>query len=247
MNEKAFLIWNSACETHPGKVRNVNQDAYLDLPELGIWAVADGMGGHEAGEIASRTIVDELRLVNEPRDIHSFANEIKTRLQTANDKLRQLANQQYKNNTIGSTIVVLAAFGQQCAFLWVGDSRVYRMRNGVFEQITKDHSMIEDYIDQGLLTPEQAATSSIANVLTRAVGAEDDLEVDCRIDTMHDSDVYLLCSDGLYREVSDEKIMYSMSIADCDNSAKHLLNLALEGGAKDNITVSVVRIKTAAF
>jgi len=245
MNSDSLLVWSSACETHPGKIRKVNEDACLDLPELGLWAVADGMGGHEAGDVASHLIVNQLKNIREPSVIHGFVAEVKACLAEANRQLRALATQCYHQRTIGSTVVAMAAFGNQCAFLWVGDSRVYRLRNGSLEKLTKDHSMVEEYIDQGLLHPDEAETSSIANVITRAIGADDKLEIDCRIDTMCGGDVYLLCSDGLYREVTNEQIIQGMAIDNCTDSAKRLLDLALENEARDNITGSIVQIKKA--
>jgi len=245
MSNDTLLVWSSACETHPGKVRKVNEDACLNLPELGLWAVADGMGGHEAGDVASQLIVEQLRNIREPSDIHGFIAEVKVCLTEANRQLREMASQRYHDRTIGSTIVAMAAFGNQCAFIWVGDSRIYRLRNGKLERVTKDHSMIEDYIDQGLLPPEGAEASEIANVLTRAVGAEDELDVECKIATLCGDDVYLLCSDGLYREVTDSQIIQGMAMDNCADSAKRVLELALENKARDNITVSVIQIKNA--
>ncbi len=245
MNNDTLLVWSSACETHPGKVRKVNEDACLDLPELGLWAVADGMGGHDAGDIASQLVVDQLRKIQEPSEIHGFVSEVKTRLSEANQQLREMASQRYHDRTIGSTVVAMTAFGNQCAFIWVGDSRIYRLRNGTLEKLTKDHSMIEDYIDQGLLHPDEAESSSIANVITRAIGAEDELEIDYKIDTMNSGDVYLLCSDGLYREVTEQQISEGIAINNSATCAKTLLDLALANEARDNITVGVVHIRQA--
>ena len=245
MSSESLLIWSSACETHPGKVRTVNEDACLDLPELGLWAVADGMGGHEGGEIASRLIIDQLKNINEPSEIHSFVAEIKQRLLDANQQLRQMASQRFHNRTIGSTIVAMAAFGNQCAFIWVGDSRIYRLRDSSLERITKDHSMVEDYIAQGLIQAEDAESSGIANVLTRAVGAEDDLLIDHKIDRLEANDAYLLCSDGLYREVNEQQISECMSLSNSGESAKQMLSIALKNQAKDNISVGVVQIRLA--
>lgn len=171
--------------------------------------------------------------------------EVKACLIEANQQLRVLATQRYHQRTIGSTVVAMVAFGNQCAFLWVGDSRIYRLRNGSLEKLTKDHSMIEDYIDKGQLQPDEADTSSIANVITRAIGAEDKLEVDCKIETMCRDDVYLLCSDGLYREVTDEQIIQGMAFDNCTDSVKWLLAMALKNEARDNITGSIVQIKNA--
>ncbi|VAW69192.1 Protein serine/threonine phosphatase PrpC, regulation of stationary phase [hydrothermal vent metagenome] len=246
MNSRSFLVWSSAAVTHTGKVRSVNQDACLDLPELGLWVIADGMGGHEAGDVASRTIIDFFKQMNEPHDLNSFIAEAQHTLIDVNQNLRLMAAQQYNNATIGSTVVILLAYGSQCACLWVGDSRIYRLRNDKLEQLTKDHSMVEKYIDEGVMSPQEAHNSNIANALTRAIGGEDELEIDVKIEEMQENDRFLLCSDGLYREVSHETMRQLMSQGnDCANITKSLLEHALSNTAKDNITVSVVQIKDA--
>ena len=246
MSNDSFLIWHSACATDTGKVRKVNEDACLDLPELGLWVVADGMGGHEAGDVASRMIVESCQQISEPHDFNNFISEAQRRLLEVNRRLREMATQQYSNATIGSTVVALLAYGKQCACLWVGDSRIYRLRNNKLEQMTRDHSMIEEYIHEGRMSPEEASESSIANVLTRAVGAQDELEIDLKIEELQDGDTFLLCSDGLYREVHDDVITQLMTRGDdCNTITNNLLEHALNNGARDNVTVSVVQIKDA--
>ncbi len=157
-----------------------------------------------------------------------------------------MASQQYNNATIGSTVVVLLAYGKQCACLWVGDSRIYRLRNAKLEQMTRDHSMVEQYIEQGIMTMEEASHSNISNVLTRAVGGEDEMQIDLKVDEIQADDIFLLCSDGLYREVSEADMTQLMSRGDdCASMTKNLLESALNNGARDNVTVSVVQIKDA--
>jgi serine/threonine protein phosphatase PrpC len=233
-----------------GKVRKENQDACLDLPELGLWIVADGMGGHQAGEVASRTIIEHCQQTSEPHDLKSFISEVQRRLLEVNQSLiemaREIRSQQNNNATIGSTVVVFLAYGKQCAYLWVGDSRIYRFRKTRLEQLTRDHSMAQYYIDTGAMTPEDAYQSNMANALTRAVGANEELMIDLKIDEIQDGDIYLLCSDGLYREVSEADMTQLMSRGDdCYTTTKNLLDSALNNGARDNITVSVVQIKDA--
>jgi serine/threonine protein phosphatase PrpC len=246
MTNSSFLIWNSACVSDAGKIREVNQDAFLNLPELGMWVVADGMGGHKAGEVASGSIIEHCQQTNEPVDLNSFIAEVQTRLLQVNQSLRQMAIQKYNNATIGSTVVVLLAYGKQCAYLWVGDSRIYRLRNSKLEQMTRDHSMVEQYIEQGIMSVEEAHNSNVTNVLTRAVGGEDEMEIDLKVDEMQADDIFLLCSDGLYREVSEADMTQLMSRGDdCSTMTKNLLESALNNGARDNVTVSVIQIKDA--
>lgn len=246
MNNASFLIWHSACVTDAGKVRTINQDACLDLPEIGLWIVADGMGGHEAGEVASQMIVEQCQKINEPHDLNNFITDVQHRLLEVNRSLRVMAGQKFNNATVGSTVVALLVYNRQCAYLWVGDSRIYRLRNNKLEQMTKDHSMVEQYIDEGVMNAEEANHSKVANALTRAIGGEDELNIDVKLDEIQDGDIYLLCSDGLYREVSEEKIIQIMSSGDDSNiMTKKLLECALNNGAKDNVTASVIQIKEA--
>ena len=246
MNNVSFLIWHSACVTHVGKVRKVNQDACLDLAELGLWVVADGMGGHDAGEIASRMIVEQCQNINEPLDLNSFIADVEHRLIEVNQGLRVMSGQKFNNATIGSTVVALLIHNKQCAYLWVGDSRIYRLRNNQLQQMTRDHSMVEKYVADGVMSFEEANNSNMANALTRAVGGEDTLDVEVKLDEIQNGDIFLLCSDGLYREVSENKMLEIMSSgSDSITMTNNLLTNALNNTAKDNVTVSVIQIKEA--
>jgi len=243
MDNHTLLIWNSAGVTDTGKVRSINQDAFLDLPETGLWVVADGMGGHEAGEVASRMIVEHLQHLSKPQDLNSYIAEIQKCIHAINQNLREVAAQKYNHAVVGSTIIVLAAYGNQYACLWAGDSRLYRLRNRKLEQISKDHNRVETYIAECAMNPKLVYDSKRAEALTRAVGGEDQLEIDLKIDQMFKDDIFLLCSDGLYREISTEKISQLLSRGDnCTTMAENLLKNVLTGDAKDNITVSVVQI-----
>lgn len=243
MNIESLLIWHSACATDTGKVRKINEDACLDLPELGLWVVADGMGGHAAGDVASQMIVDSCQQINEPQNLDSFVSDVQQCLQLVNRNLIEMAAQKYDNETIGSTVVALLAYNRQCACLWVGDSRIYRLRNNILEQMTRDHSMVEEYIDEGFMSQEQAYSSNMSNVLTRAIGAEDELVIDVKMSDLQNGDTFLLCSDGLYREVTIPAITQIMSDNDdCGSISKKLIETALENAARDNVTVGVIQI-----
>jgi len=245
MTEFSLLAWKSTCLSHVGKVRVINEDACLNLSELGLWAVADGMGGHEAGDVASRAIIEELQQINEPTNLNNFIYTIKQHLAAVNLHLRQLAKQRYHNRTIGSTIAVLLAFGERCAYIWVGDSRIYRWRDGALMQLTHDHNLIEEYIEQGRLTPEEAASAPDANVLTRAVGATDELDVAVITDTIQHGDIFLLCSDGLYKEVQNTEIANILALDNTATMATKLVDLCLARGARDNVTVAIVQLSNA--
>lgn len=239
MSDEAFLIWTSGGRTDVGRVRQVNEDACLDEPELGLWAVADGMGGHHAGDLASGTVIDLLAAVAPPADLDAFVTEVVGRLTDANARLRAEAARRGQA-TIGTTAAVLCAFGGRCACAWVGDSRVYRMRGEVVERMTRDHSVVEEYVASGM-SREEAENGPWRNYVTRAVGAHDEVEVDTVVDDLADGDVYLLCSDGLYKEVEEKELGELLSRGDASETANRLVDLALSRGARDNVSVVVVR------
>jgi serine/threonine protein phosphatase PrpC len=243
MNESLFH-WSSAGRSHVGMVRAINEDACLAMPELGLWAVADGMGGHEAGDIASQMIVEALQQTPVPPNWPDFLHSVREALYDVNRRLREESAQRYQHRTIGSTVVVLLAHGDQCACLWVGDSRIYRFRDGQLEQLTRDHSHVQELVDQGLLSPEEAHRHPLANVITRAVGSSDDLQVDEVTHELQVGDVFLLCSDGLNKTVNDEEIarLLAHSNNNCQEAVKAFIHLALMRDASDNVTTVVVSI-----
>ncbi|MCB1778179.1 MAG: serine/threonine-protein phosphatase, partial [Candidatus Competibacteraceae bacterium] len=145
---------------------------------------------------------------------------------------------------IGSTVVVLLAHEDQCACLWVGDSRIYRLRDGQLEQLTRDHSHVQELVDQGLLSPDEAHRHPLANVITRAVGSSDDLQIDEMTYELQAGDIFLLCSDGLNKAVSDEEIAHLLAHSNdnCQEAVKAFIHLALMRDASDNVTTVVVSI-----
>lgn len=243
MSDGAFLIWASGARTDVGRVRQVNEDACLDEPELGLWAVADGMGGHQAGDLASGTVVDLLGALDPPADLDGFVAEVAASLREANARLRAEAARRGQA-TIGTTAAVLCAFGDRCACAWVGDSRIYRMRGEVVERMTRDHSVVEEYVASGM-SREEAENGPWRNYVTRAVGAHDDVEVDTVLQDLKDGDTFLLCSDGLYKEVEEKELGELLSRGDAAEVANRLVDLTLTRGARDNVTVVVVRFHHA--
>ncbi|MCF8002689.1 MAG: protein phosphatase 2C domain-containing protein [Chromatiaceae bacterium] len=233
--------WTSAGVTDQGAVRKVNQDAFLDRPDRGLWVVADGMGGHSDGARASRTIVEALAALPRQRLLGRAAQAVAASLRAVNQRLLDDA-QRLQSDLIGSTVVALIAVEGHCALLWTGDSRAYRLRSGVLQQLTRDHSQVELLVEQGLLEPEQAESHPAANVLLRAVGAEPVLDVDIRVERLQAGDQFLLCSDGLYREVSAGCIADALQAHEPARSAGELVRLACEHGGKDNVTAVVIRV-----
>ncbi|CDH43521.1 MAG: serine/threonine-protein phosphatase [Candidatus Competibacteraceae bacterium] len=244
MNQKTTFQWSSAGRSHVGMVRAINEDACLAMPELGLWTVADGMGGHEAGDVASRMIVEALQQIDPPSNWEDFLDSARNRLREVNRRLREESAERYQHRTIGSTVVVLLAYESQCACLWVGDSRIYRLRNGQLQQLTRDHSHVQELVDQGLITPDDAHRHPLANVITRAVGSAEELQIDEVIHPLQAGDLYLLCSDGLNKTVSDDEIAGLLAHSDhnCQEAVKAFIHLALMRDASDNVTTVVVNI-----
>jgi len=234
------IRWTSAARSDVGLVRAVNEDACLDQPERGLWAVADGMGGHSVGDFASRMVIDKLSEVQSPSSLTNFLAEVRKRLQTANQRLRAEAVARHVQR-IGSTVAVLLAWDRHCACLWAGDSRIYRYRNGRLKLLTRDHSQIEERRARGELTSEEAIRRTAHNIITRAVGAVDTLNLDEEIVEVADGDTFLLCSDGLSNDVSEQEMRTALAPGDCHQASEALVDLALTRGGRDNISAVVVR------
>jgi type VI secretion system protein ImpM len=215
--------WRSWSATDTGNRRKYNEDSLLNKPEMGLWVVADGMGGHKAGDVASQLIVNSLNKLSLNVSLEARIQAINQCLQQVNRELQQFASQQYEHNIVGSTVVVLVCDSNHCAVLWAGDSRLYRLRNHNLAQLTQDH----------------CATKN-SNIITRAVGATDELELDCERMNVMQGDLFLLCTDGLDKEISFAEIEYIMETCPPENIANTLIEKALEYGARDNVSVIVI-------
>lgn len=237
--------WTSSGYTDKGKVRAINEDSFLNRPTAGIWVVADGMGGHEAGDVASHMIIEALSKLSPPDSLAKFVDSVEDTLLDVDQQLRDLAALKYDNRTIGSTVVVLIAFRDYIAYLWAGDSRAYLFRNGKLKQLTIDHSEIQNLIDIGAISPEHANNHPASNVITCAVGAVHKLHIDIGIEKAYDGDTFLLCTDGLYRDLSEEEITSLLIHEDTETIGKELIDLTLTKQARDNITVVVSRTQHA--
>lgn len=228
--------WCSCGMSVVGMRRKHNEDALLDRPNVGIWAVADGMGGHQGGEVASQAIVEALSEIPENLPLAQLADRTRNALHQVNARLFGL-RLQHNGEIMGSTVVVLVAKGDRYAFAWAGDSRLYRYRNGALEQLTQDHSLDrqpEDDVD-GYNKLKQS------NIITRAVGADAQLCLDEGQGDACDGDIFLLCSDGLDKEVTPKEIADILALRDIEISTRQLVDLALQRGARDNVTVLVTR------
>jgi serine/threonine protein phosphatase Stp1 len=235
--------WWSCCRTTTGRRRRVNEDAFLSLDDMGLWLVADGMGGHTRGDVASRLIVEAFQGLVRPDSLEGFAQEVKARLATANQQMRDEARRAGSDQLMGSTVVAFLAFKREWMCLWAGDSRAYLLRDGRLTQITRDHSVAEEMVQSGQLERNEAASHPSANRITRAVGTQDQLVVDQYRSFLRDGDAVLLCSDGLTKEVGDDEVAAILDDYDCDEASEELVELTLERGARDNVTVAVIRFE----
>lgn len=236
----ASLHVTSAVQSHPGPVRAVNEDAFLQAPDIGLWVVADGMGGHEGGRLASRTVIDCLDSDPDLSSEARFVQDIVDRLDDANNRIQAIAHERFGGRAIGSTVVVLLLYRRRAICLWAGDSRLYLYRGGVLRQVTRDHSHVADLVARGLLHPDEVSSHPLRNVITRAVGARTWLEIErCDVD-VRAGDRFLLCTDGLNKVLSDDDIRAILNRGACERVVTDLIRTALARAATDNVTVCLV-------
>src|SRR5262245_1627918 len=207
------FTWRSAASTTRGNVRAHNEDAVLELPDVGLWLVADGMGGHKAGAVASNAIVTALSSMRRRSRPSVLLDEIEDRLAEVNARLYR-ASLEEGAGVSGSTVALLIALERHVLSLWAGDSRIYRCRAGRLAQLTRDHSETQEQIDEGVLTAEAAETREVSNVITRAVGGAGELYLDLELTELQNDDCFLLCSDGLYRELPKGDLLKHLSGTD---------------------------------
>jgi len=241
------ISWRSCALTNVGTVREVNEDAVIEVPEAQLWAVADGMGGHQVGDVASQKIIGALEYFDPDLSMSDFVNDVEDRLISVNEQLGEYAEVMLDEGTIGSTVVALLIRDRLGVCAWVGDSRLYRYRNRMLTQLSRDHSQVQEMLAMGLLSESEAQSHPQGNVITRAVGAEADLFVDLNAFSIYLGDVFLLCSDGLYNVVANEEITEILHNRDVEVAAQNLVARALENGAPDNVSVVVVRAEAGKF
>ena len=231
----------SAARTHVGTVRPRNEDAVLERTEIGLWAVADGAGGHERGDYASGRIIAALRQVDPALTGLSLVEEVKGSLAEVNREVRAKAARIGPNALIGSTVAVLLIWDDQSCCLWAGDSRLYRMRAGRLRQLSRDQSHVQDLVDRGEILPEAAAAHPMANIVTNLIGAFDQLVLEERRDRLQPGDILLLCSDGLSSALTDAEIAEILKGCPIAATADRLIERALDQSARDNVSAVVVK------
>jgi len=242
MTSRQFTVVSSE-GTHVGRVRTKNEDACLSRPEVGLWVVADGMGGHPEGALASSHIVETLCRTPRPHDIDDLSAAVEQRLHEGNSWLVEEAARRGADTIIGSTVVALLACGSSFACLWSGDSRLYRLQHGELVQLTRDHTPVQELIDAGALREEAAEDHPLANVVTGAVGTSPELMLDKVSGQITPNDLFLLCSDGLSKMVPRGEITTILRESPLHSVADALITAALARGGRDNVTVVVVSFK----
>jgi protein phosphatase len=235
----AIAKFDSGAATHVGKLRQRNEDRYLVRPEFGLWAVADGMGGHHAGDLASRTVIDALNTMERPASAADLLARCEESVVRANGRLKAIATE--RGVTIGTTLAVLLAYGGHYACLWAGDSRIYLIRAGRIAQISRDHTELQELLADRLIDPKEAKRWSGRNVVTRAIGVHDAPELDIESGKLEPGDTFVICSDGLTNHVDDDEILDCVKSRQSQQACDALIALTLARGASDNVTLIVVR------
>lgn len=228
-------------QTHVGHKRKVNEDSVLALPELNIWLISDGMGGHAAGDYASRLIADMAAGIAPDLAPADRMQALRDTIQDAHRAIRREASDRGVD-VMGATVVGLLLADGHFAALWAGDSRLYRFRNGEIEMLTTDHSVVAALVESGQLTWDEAEHHPQSNAITRAVGVGDDLELEKIRGQTEPGDRFLLCSDGLTKYATFDMLRRALATQPIEVICDHLIQMALAGGGADNITAAVVDI-----
>ncbi len=228
--------------THVGLERDINQDRLLALPEHRVWVIADGMGGHNLGDFAAQSVVDSAAEMALCQDPYKQAEILRKSLVNAHGAVRQ-ESVRSSECTIGASVVALLVADTWFLCYWAGDSRLYRMRNQNLELLTSDHSLVADLVALGELSWGEATNHPQSNIITRAVGVGSALELDAVEGAIQRGDRFLLCSDGLVNSCELSALCLKLSVSPIAKAADNLVELALNGGAGDN--VSVIAIETA--
>lgn len=231
--------FQTGAATHVGRVRTRNEDSLLARPEIGLWAVADGMGGHDAGDLASATVVDALRSVGRAQSAAHLLAQCERQLAQANSELVEISHA--RGAMLGTTIAVLLVHGEHFAGVWAGDSRIYLVRDRAITLCSRDHTEAQDLVAEGHLTQAEARAWPRRNVITRAIGVRDAPELEIANGTLRSGDVFVLCTDGLTNHVEDHEILAVAARNTPQRACDNLIELTLSRGATDNATVIAVR------
>lgn len=256
MNIKGDVEIEFGASSDIGRVRENNEDSFRAAPEINLFVLSDGMGGQSSGEIASRlaseTVITHCReaagnpalpfLGSMTEGASECGNRLASAFRLANHTVHQAAQANTTLRGMGATLVAVMFSEERVNIAHVGDSRAYRLRSGRLEALTQDHSFVAEQVRVGRMTEQEAQNSNLQNVLLRAVGVEEEVDVDLNEELFAGDDVLLLCSDGLTKELSDTQIAAVLANEeDADAAARQLVKLANDAGGNDNITVIVLR------
>ena len=239
MNSIPRVRYNA--RSHVGLKRKVNEDAVLALPEQNIWVVSDGMGGHEAGDYASRLITDLIATIEPSLPARERMHALRAAIQQAHGLIRAEAEARGAS-VIGATVASLMLANSHFVGIWAGDSRIYRLRDGEIQMLTADHSIVATLVESGQMTWDEAEQHPQSNAITRAVGVGDELELDKVRGETVPGDRFLICSDGLTKYATFGMLQSALSREPLETVVDRLIQIALDGGGADNISVVVVDI-----
>lgn len=240
MNNSDYFSFETGQGTDVGCHREVNEDNFLSRPDYGLWAVADGMGGHAAGDYASLTIVKELNSVGVPVSAEDLRARFMERLTRANEMIMDHAAE-IGRGTIGATVVSLLIYGDEYACIWSGDSRLYLLRGGQLIQQSRDHTEVRALLEAGTITAEEAQSWPRKNVITRAIGVSDTPQCEIVSGQLEVGDCFVLCSDGLTEHLSDGDIAEHVGSLPPQAACDAMIRETLHRGARDNVTVIAIR------
>ncbi|MFK8077926.1 MAG: PP2C family serine/threonine-protein phosphatase [Granulosicoccus sp.] len=230
--------WFSCAASELGHVRKINEDSFLDAREQSLWVVADGMGGHSRGDRASQCVIEHTHEFKELGTAKESLTDILKRLGSANKACRESSGDQ----VMGSTVAALYLHEPHAYILWAGDSRVYRQRDGECSQLTDDHSLVQELYRLGELTADEAENHPSSNVITRAIGVADQIDIQVRQVDLNAGDRFLLCSDGLFKDVKPDEVAANLALPSPRQALDELVTLALRRGGTDNVTGIVVQV-----
>ncbi len=236
------MTFECVSRTDVGLRRKVNEDSLLVRTDRGLWAVADGMGGHDAGDVASAKITEALVQLPIVYGLDQLVESAIVALNRVNGELIALAAANGAQHMIGSTVVGLAIADGQYRCFWAGDSRAYRVRDGQIAQLTRDHSLVQSLVDAGMLDPDEAENHPNASVITRAVGVAQELKIETVSGEGRPGDLFLLATDGLTRMVDDAELAEELTSRHPEEAANKLIETVLSRGAPDNVSIIIIRM-----
>ncbi|MCW6506722.1 PP2C family protein-serine/threonine phosphatase [Lichenifustis flavocetrariae] len=231
--------FETGASTHPGTQQRENQDACLAGTPAGLWAVADGMGGHDAGHYASHAMIDALRTIMPQASAAQLLRACEACVVDVNNELMRVAAE--TGTVIGTTLAALLTHDVHYACVWAGDSRIYLVQKDGIALVSRDHTEVQDLVERGLLTEQEGRTSPGRHILTRAIGVSSELELEIAQGVLRHGDTFLLCSDGLTNYVTDAELHATLPGRTPQDACRALVDLAIGRGGVDNVTVVVVR------